>query len=49
MSGRHDTRVSSEAWNALVEQYREAGGEAAPDHRLADLVRDKVYEIEGDA
>ena len=45
---RWDAAVSSGAWNDLVKQYRELGGEEAEDFELAELLRNKIREVEGD-
>jgi hypothetical protein len=45
---RWDTAVSAEAWNDLVKRYREAGGEEGSDFELAELLRQKVQEVEGE-
>jgi hypothetical protein len=42
-----ETLVSKEAWDDLVEQYREAGGEDADDHTLAEILRKKMIQVEG--
>lgn len=42
-----DTMVSKEAWNSLVEEYREAGGEDADDYTLAEMLRQKIQAVEG--
>jgi hypothetical protein len=44
---RWDSLVSKEAWEDLVKQYREAGGEDADDHTLAEILRQKMIEVEG--
>ena len=44
---RWDAAVSSAAWNDLVKQYRELGGEEASDFELAELLRQKMTEVEG--
>lgn len=44
---RWDTLVSKEAWDDLAAQYREAGGEDADDHALAEILRRKMIEVEG--
>lgn len=45
---RWDSAVSVEAWNDLVARYRDAGGEKASDFELAELLRQKVTEVEGE-
>ncbi len=45
---RWDSAVSAEAWNDLVKRYREAGGSEASDFDLAEIVRQKVEEVEGE-
>lgn len=46
---RYDTLVSSGAWEDLVEQYRALVMEGdASDFTLAELLRNKIYEVEGD-
>jgi hypothetical protein len=45
---RWDSAVSAGAWNDLLARYREAGGEDADDHELAELLRLKVQEVEGE-
>lgn len=45
--GRVDTLVPSEAWDDLHQQYVEAGGETASDFRLAEILRQKMIEVEG--
>lgn len=45
---RWDSAVSAEAWNDLVKRYREAGGEEAGDFELAEILRVKVAEVEGE-
>lgn len=48
MSGRGwDTSVSVGAWNDLVKRYRETGGVDASDFDLAELLREKIEEVEG--
>ena len=44
---RWDTLVSSGAWEDLRREYREAGGEDADDHTLAEILRLKMIEVEG--
>lgn len=41
------TRVSAEAWNDLVEQYRDRGGKQATDYELAEMLREKIEAAEG--
>jgi hypothetical protein len=41
-----DAAVSAGAWNDLVRQYRELGGEEAGDLELAELLRNKISEVE---
>jgi hypothetical protein len=36
------------AWNDLVKRYREVGGEEASDFELAELLRQKITEVEGE-
>jgi hypothetical protein len=43
-----DQAVSAGAWNDLVERYRLLGGESAEDFELAELLRNKVQEVEGE-
>jgi hypothetical protein len=43
-----DTAVSVGAWNDLVKQYRELGGEGGDDFELAELLRNKIAEVEGE-
>lgn len=45
--GRVDRIVSASAWDDLVEQYVEVGGEEADDHELAEILRRKMLEVEG--
>jgi hypothetical protein len=45
---RWDSAVSSEAWNDLVKRYRELGGEESDDFDLAELLRQKISEVEGE-
>jgi hypothetical protein len=45
---RWDSAVSAGAWSDLVARYREAGGEEASDFELAELLRQKVAEVEGE-
>jgi len=45
--GRYDSIVSAGAWDDLVEQYNEAGGEKADDYDLAEILRRKMFEVEG--
>jgi hypothetical protein len=45
---RWDSAVSAEAWNDLVKRYREAGGADADDFELAETLRQKVEEVEGE-
>jgi hypothetical protein len=45
---RWDSAVSAGAWNDLVKQYKEVGGEEADDFDLAELLRQKVREVEGE-
>lgn len=45
---RFDGIVSREAWDRLVSDYREAGGEDADDRTLANLLREAVLEVEGE-
>jgi len=45
---RWDSAVSAEAWNDLVKRYREAGGDEASDFDLAEILRQKVAETEGE-
>lgn len=45
---RWDTAVSSGAWDDLVARYRELGGEEASDFDLAELLRQKIAEVEGE-
>jgi len=45
---RWDTAVSAGAWSDLVKQYREAGGAEADDHELAEVLRQKMQEVEGE-
>lgn len=45
---RWDSMVSSGAWDRLVSDYRDAGGESADDFTLAELLRNHVREVEGD-
>jgi hypothetical protein len=47
MSSRWDSLVSKEAWDDLARQYVDAGGEEADDHTLAELLRQKMSEVEG--
>jgi hypothetical protein len=42
-----DKAVSAGAWDDLVEKYKEAGGEDADDHTLAEMLRLKMIEVEG--
>lgn len=44
---RYDSMVSAEAWDTLTEEYAAAGGEAADDHTLAELLRQRMIEVEG--
>lgn len=43
-----DSIVSAGAWNDLVKRYREAGGEEADDFNLAEMLRQKMSEVEGE-
>lgn len=43
-----DAAVSSGAWNDLVARYRALGGAEAEDYELAELLRQKVEEVEGE-
>lgn len=43
-----DAAVSAAAWRDLVARYREAGGAEASDFELAELLRQKVEEVEGE-
>jgi hypothetical protein len=45
---RWDSAVSAGAWNDLVKRYREAGGAEASDFELAEILRQKMEEVEGD-
>lgn len=45
---RWDAAVSSGAWDDLVRRYRELGGADAGDFDLAELLRQKVEEVEGE-
>jgi hypothetical protein len=45
---RWDSVVSAGAWDDLVKQYKEAGGEEAGDFDLAELLRQKIREVEGE-
>jgi hypothetical protein len=45
---RWDTTISAAAWNDLVARYRDVGGEKASDFELAELLRQKVTEVEGE-
>lgn len=47
MSSRYDRIVSADAWEYLVEQYEEVGGEDADDHTLAEILRRRMIEVEG--
>jgi hypothetical protein len=47
MATRWDTAVSAGAWKDLVNRYRELGGEDADDFDLAELLRQKMNEVEG--
>lgn len=42
-----NTALSAEAWEDLHFQYKEAGGEEASDHDLAEILRKKMEEVEG--
>lgn len=44
---RQDTRISAEAWDDLRDEYIEAGGEDASDQQLAQMLRQKMTEVEG--
>lgn len=44
---RWDTAVSAGAWEDLVRKYRELGGADAGDFELAELLRNKILEVEG--
>lgn len=44
---RMDSIVSAEAWDDLHDQYVEVGGEDASDHQLAEILRQKMIEVEG--
>lgn len=44
---RFDSIVSAGAWEDLRDQYEEAGGEDASDHQLAEILRQKMIEVEG--
>jgi hypothetical protein len=44
---RWDSIISSAAWDDIVAQYRETGGEDADDHALAEILRLKMIEVEG--
>jgi hypothetical protein len=45
---RWDAAVSSGAWSDLVNRYRELGGAEASDFELAELLRQKMEEVEGE-
>lgn len=45
---RWDAAVSSGAWEDLVKRYRELGGAEAEDFELAELLRQKIEEVEGE-
>jgi hypothetical protein len=45
---RWDSAVSSGAWADLVARYRALGGEDADDFELAELLRQKIREVEGE-
>ena len=45
---RYDTIVSSGAGEDLVDSYRELVMEGAGDFELAELLGNKIYEVEGD-
>lgn len=45
---RWDSAVSAGAWDDLVERYKALGGETADDFDLAELLRQKVTEVEGE-
>jgi len=45
---RWDTAVSAGAWSDLVVRYRALGGEDADDFDLAELLRNKIQEVEGE-
>lgn len=46
---RWDTAVSSGAWQDLVRQYREAVNDGRDDDfTLAELLRNKIWEVEGE-
>jgi hypothetical protein len=45
---RWDSAVSVEAWNDLVKLYQDAGGAEASDFDLAELLRQKIAEVEGE-
>ena len=47
MSSRWDSLISARAWVELVALYRDAGGEDADDHTLAEILRQRVLEVEG--
>lgn len=44
---RWDTTISAGAWDDLKARYRELGGEEASDFDLAELLRQKMNEVEG--
>jgi hypothetical protein len=45
---RWDTAVSAQAWTELVRRYQQAGGEEASDFELAEMLRQKIAEVEGE-
>lgn len=44
---RFDSMVSRDAWESLVQEYDKAGGANASDNELAELLRNKMLEVEG--
>lgn len=42
-----DSAISAGAWNDLRDQYEQVGGEGASDFQLAEILRQKMHEVEG--
>lgn len=42
----HD-RIHATSWVELVEEFIQRGGSEATDHELAEMLRDKIHDIEG--